>query len=302
MTKMSALMTSATNSELTMTTTGGPTKTAHSTASQTATATNPNSTSKLEPTTAQPTMASKSRQTASEMALNPEMTTTKGGPMATAHPTASKLESAGSTTAWRACPTVSLTPSAEGMAALPFHSEVEMETVPENPRQAHALMSDWTEEVPDYLSKDKTKRLTRIPKDLGLYPGFPVQGTKSKEDFDNEIHRYWKAFLNRKRKEWVQKRKRDGSVPKRGPAPKISDNRETPQGGKNIRDPKEVQLRRVRRPRDQHLKVKPGRVQRILETNGDHKPAKAIRMARLPGGGKPLMRRRRLRVYRAVTP
>ena len=87
-----------------------------------------------------------------------------------------------------------------------------MEAEPETHRPAHALLSDWAEEVPDYLSKDKSKPLTRIPKDLGLYPGFPVQGTKSKEDFENEIHRYWKAFLNRKRKEWVQKRKRDGSV------------------------------------------------------------------------------------------
>ena len=123
------------------------------------------------------------------------------------------------------------------MAALPFHSEVE--TAPEKPRQSHTLLSDWTEEVPDYLSKDKpkTKRLTRIPKDLGSYPGFPVQGSKSKEDFEDEVHRYWKTFLNRKRKNRVQKRKRDGSIPKRGPAPKRPDNRKTPQGGKNVRRP-----------------------------------------------------------------
>ena len=114
-----------------------------------------------------------------------------------------------------------------------------METASEKPRQSHTLLSDWTEEVPDYLSKDepKTKRLTRIPKDLGLYPGFPVQGTKSKEDFDKEVHHYWKAFLNRKRKDRVQKRKRDGSIPKRGPAPKRPDNRKTLQGGKNVRRP-----------------------------------------------------------------
>ena len=47
---------------------------------------------------------------------------------------------------------------AEEMSALPFHSEVEIEMVSENPRKSHALMSDWTEEVPDYLSKEKTKR------------------------------------------------------------------------------------------------------------------------------------------------
>ena len=123
------------------------------------------------------------------------------------------------------------------MAALPFHSDMEAE--PETHRPAHALLSDWAEEVPDYLSKDKSdqKRLTRIPKDLGLYPGFPVQGSKSKEDFEEEIHRYWKAFLNRKRNERVQKPKRDGSVQKKGPAPKRSDNRETPQGGKNVKRP-----------------------------------------------------------------
>ena len=112
-----------------------------------------------------------------------------------------------------------------------------METENPKSKKSHALMSDWTEEVPDYLSKDKTKRLTRIPKDLDQYPGFPVQGSKSKEDFDNEVHRYWKAFLNRKRKDRVQKHKRDGSVPKRGPAPKRPDNRKTPQGGKNVKRP-----------------------------------------------------------------
>ena len=152
--------------------------------------------------------------------------------------TSTSTVSASLTTAWRACPT-SPTLSAEGMAALPFHSEVEMETASEKPRQPHTLLSDWTEEVPDYLSKDepKPKRLTRIPKDLGSYPGFPVQGSKSKEDFEDEVHRYWKAFLNRKRKNRVQKRKRDGSIPKRGPAPKRPDNRKTPQGGKNVRRP-----------------------------------------------------------------
>ena len=45
-------------------------------------------------------------------------------------------------------------------------------------------------------------------------------------------------ILNWKRKEWVQKRKQDGSAPKKGPAPpKGLDNKKTLQRGKNVSRP-----------------------------------------------------------------
>ena len=53
-----------------------------------------------------------------------------------------------------------------------------------------------------------------------------------------------------------------------------------------LRDHKGVQLPMVRRPRGRHLKVKLRRAQCILDTKGDHKPAKAIQMVRQPGGGE----------------
>ena len=143
--------------------------------------------------------------------------------------------------------------------------------------------------------------MTRIPKDLGLYPGFPVQGSKSKEDFEEEIHRYWKAFLNRKRNERVQKRKCDGSVQKKGPAPKRSDNRETSQGGKNFKRPQRStapkgQTTKGPSPKGQTAKgpVHTGHKRGPQTRKGDP-DGKAARR------GKPLMRWRRLRAYRAIT-
>ena len=62
-------------------------------------------------------------------------------------------------------------------------------------------------------------------------PGIPGQGTRCKDDFEDEVHRYWKTIFNWNRKEWVQKRKQDGSAPKKGPAPKGLDNKKTRQRG-----------------------------------------------------------------------
>ena len=72
-------------------------------------------------------------------------------------------------------------------------------------------------------------------------------------------------------------------------------------GGRMLRDPKGVQLRRVRRTGDRLPKVKPRGAQCILETNGDRKPAKVTQMVGQPNAGKSLMRWRRQRVYRALT-